>query len=69
MPDIWKFLYEDVVLIDSDGKKHVGRVVDIAPAEDTEDDEDNLTLATDSGSFIGFFPHEIQSIELRFPKT
>lgn len=69
MPDIWKFLYEDVILVNSDGEKYVGRVVDIAPAEDTEDDEDNLTLATDSGSFIGFFPHEIQSIELRFPKT
>ena len=69
MPDIWKFLYEDVVLVDSDGKKYVGRVVDIAPAEDTGDGEDNLTLATDSGSFIGFFPSEIQNIELRPQKT
>ena len=63
MINLWNYQTGDKIqLIDSEGKKYIGRVVAVFDAEETYDAEDSITIDVE-GQYYGFFPSEISRIE------
>lgn len=65
--NIWDYNGEKNIRIKTKtGNEYIGDVVSVFDAEETYDSEDSITIVTDLGQYIGFFPSEIESIERMF---
>ena len=64
MVNIWDYIYRIVRLTDKRGSVYTGDVIEISPAEDIGETEDNLSLELKNGRILGFFPSEIESIQI-----
>lgn len=66
MTDLYKFLYHDVIIIDTDGTTWNGYAVSFDFAEDNDNNEDSIIIQTpkEKGILIDFSQSEIKSIEL-----
>ena len=64
MIDLCKYLFNNVILTDVDGKRWKGCVFSFHDKDDNEEEEDSITLRTiDSDRLIEFTESEIESIE------
>ncbi|MCD7831629.1 MAG: hypothetical protein LUI01_05130 [Firmicutes bacterium] len=66
MSEVWLWDYVDAHVLKittKEGKEFVGELVSIFDTEENECDEDDITIKV-GGLYIGFFPSEIESIEV-----
>ena len=63
--DLEKFLFKNVIVIDTDGIEYRGYVHDFTADFDNEENEDSISITTDlkSGSGVELFASEIKSIK------
>lgn len=65
MVNIWDYANKRprIRLETKDGEVYVGDTVMVYDAEETDDEEDSIALALDSGEIVSFFQSEISDIE------
>ena len=66
MINLRDFLFCDVILIDTDGKKWKGRIFSFHDADDNSENENSITLKRPESdtNVIEFLESEIKSIEI-----
>ena len=64
MVNIWDYYgAKKIRLTTKNGKVITGRVDSIFDAEETYDQEDSITIATEDGSLIGILASEVEKID------
>lgn len=65
MVNIWDYAnsHPRIKLMSKSGNTFIGGVIAVWDAEETDDDDDSITLEMDSGEIKSFYPDEIESIE------
>lgn len=65
MINLWNFADDlpRVRIKTDDGQVFIGETLCVMDAEETDDDEDSITIEMHDGKIIVFYPHEIVFIE------
>lgn len=66
MVNIWDYANTKprICLKTKGGAEFVGKTYMVWDAEESDDDEDSITIELDSGEITSFYPDEIESIEV-----
>ncbi len=66
MIDVWQYAntHPRIALTTTNGREYIGGVIAVWDAEESDDEQDSITIEMDSGEIKSFYPDEIESIEV-----